>query len=487
MKKNTDKSSNFKVLRRQAKERLRDKAGDVSGKALDDAQQQIHELEVYQIELEMQNEEFRRTQMELAESRDRYIELYDFAPVGYFTLDETALIRQVNLTGADLLGLQRSKLINRKFSDFISPEFQDDFYFHCKRIFEYGTQQTCDLKLVKLDGTLFDARLDSLSAKDNVTAFSQFRAAVTDITEQVQSKEVLQNSEEKFRLMFNQMVSASAMFEVIFNKKGKPEDYRYIEVNPAFEHYTGKIKDQVIGKTLLEVFPETERYWLQSFEEVALTGKSIEIENYHQGLDKYFHVSGFRPIEGRVAVTFIDITDRLRYEKTMKEAHADLERRVEDRTRELTEANKQLKFKTTSLSESNTALRVLLKQREADKIELEEKVLLNTKLMISPYLEKLKLRSGLGTKEKAYINIIESNLNEIISPFVRSISAKFFKLSPTEMQVINLIRRGKTTKEIAEMMNLATSTIDFHRNNIRKKIGIKNKQINLSTYLSSLL
>ena len=129
----------------------------------------------------------------------------------------------------------------------------------------------------------------------------------------------------------------------------------------------------------------------------------------------------------------------------------------------------------------------MLQQREADKIELEEKVLLNTKLMVSPYVEKLKNRRKLGNKEKAYLDIIESNLNEIISPFVRSISAKFFKLTPTEMQVINLIRRGKTTKEIAETMNLATSTIDFHRNNIRKKIGINNKQINLSTYLASLL
>ena len=123
---------------------------------------------------------------------------------------------------------------------------------------------------MKLDGTLFDARLDSVAVKDKAAGSSQFRTAVTDITERVQAKEVLQESEEKFRLMFNQMVSASALFEVIFNKKGKPEDYRYIEVNPAFERNTGKKKGQVIGKTLLEVFPETERYWLQSFEKVAL-------------------------------------------------------------------------------------------------------------------------------------------------------------------------------------------------------------------------
>jgi PAS domain S-box-containing protein len=342
MKNNIDHSTRFKKLRRQAEERLRDKAGDASGKALDDAKKLLHELEVHQIELEMQNEELRITQEKLIESRDQYHELYDFAPVGYFTIDEKALIRQVNLTGADLLGIQRSKLINTKFSHFISPEFQDDFYFHCQRIFESATKQTCDLKLVKPDGTLVDARLDSIAAKDKVAASRQFRTAVADITQRVQAKAVLQDSEEKFRLMFNQMVSASALFEVIFNKRGQPEDYRYIEVNPAFEHNTGKSKDQVIGKTLLEVFPETEPHWLQSFEDVVLTGNPIEIENYHHELDKYFYVSGFVPKEGQVAVTFIDITDRMRIENALQKAHDTLEKHVEERTAELAKSNLSL-------------------------------------------------------------------------------------------------------------------------------------------------
>jgi len=125
-----------------------------------------------------------------------------------------------------------------------------------------------------------------------------------------------------------------------------------------------------------------------------------------------------------------------------------------------------------------------LKQREEDKIELEEKVLLNVRELVLPYLEKLKMKK-LGEKQRAYIGIIESNLNDIVSPFVHGLSSKLIKLSPTELQVSNLIKQGNTTKEIAEIMNLATSTIDFHRNNIRKKFGIKNKKTNLRTYLSS--
>ena len=502
-----NKSQDLVRLREQAEEQLSDKAHDVSGMSRNDIQKLIHELEVHQIELEIQNEELRRVQVELAESRDKFYDLYDFAPVGYFTFDETAQIKEVNLTGAALLGVQRNELVKMKLSSFVLPDFQDDFYFHCQQLFKTETHQTCDLKLKKQDGTPFYAKLESVAVKDKTKSLNIIRTALTDISEGMRANERVRASEEKLRLMFNQMVSASALTEVIFNKSGKPHDYRYVEVNPAFEQVTGKKRNQVIGKTIREIFPETEEYWYQSFEKVALTGHPIEIENYHRGLDKYFFVSGFKTQEGQVAFTFIDISDRIDIEKTLQKAHDYLEKRVEERTAELKNLNTQLKIEignrknaekalrikgrdlkveAARLSEANTALKVLLQQREADKIELEEKVLLNTKLLLAPYLEKLKNRRKLGTKEKAYVDLIESNLHEITAPFVRNISDKYFRLSPTEMQVINLIKRGNTTKQIADTMNLATSTIDFHRHNIRKKMGIKNKRINLSTFLSSL-
>ena len=130
-------------------------------------------------------------------------------------------------------------------------------------------------------------------------------------------------------------------------------------------------------------------------------------------------------------------------------------------------------------------MKVLLKQREADKNELEEKVLLNVNQLIIPYVEKVR-RGKLDAKQKAYVGILESNLNEIVSPFARHLSSKFMRLSHTELEVSNLIQQGKRPKDIAEIMNLAKSTIDFHRNNIREKLGVKNKKINLKTYLSSI-
>ena len=146
----------------------------------------------------------------------------------------------------------------------------------------------------------------------------------------------------------------------------------------------------------------------------------------------------------------------------------------------------ELELETGELGEANTALKVLMQQRIEDKKELEGTVLLNVKKLILPFLEKLS-NSRLNSKQKAYVSVIESNLNDIVASLVREFSKIGFKLTPTEIQVTNLVNQGKTTKEIAELLNLATSTIDTHRNHIRKKFGIKNKKINLKTYLSTHL
>ena len=99
--------------------------------------------------------------------------------------------------------------------------------------------------------------------------------------------------------------------------------------------------------------------------------------------------------------------------------------------------------------------------------------------------KKLK-RTKLDEMQKTYLDIIESNLNDILSPFVCGVSMNFLNFTPTEIQVANLIKQGKTTKAIAEILNLSPRTIEFHRDNIRQKIGIKNRKINLQTHLLSL-
>ena len=137
----------------------------------------------------------------------------------------------------------------------------------------------------------------------------------------------------------------------------------------------------------------------------------------------------------------------------------------------LREKEKELELKTRKLEEVNTALKVLLKRRDEDKTELEENALSNLKGLIVPYPEKLK-KSGLDTRQNAYLRILQSNLNDIISPFSRRLSSKYLNLTPAEIQVANLVRYGRDIKEIAEILNVSTRTIEFHRGNIRKKFSI---------------
>jgi DNA-binding NarL/FixJ family response regulator len=162
-----------------------------------------------------------------------------------------------------------------------------------------------------------------------------------------------------------------------------------------------------------------------------------------------------------------DITERKRAEEALKKRE------------------RELKTKTISLEEVNTALRVMLKKKDEVKTEVEEKVLNNVKELVVPYLEKLK-KSDLGIKHNAYLNILESNLNDITSSFSYKLSSKYLNLTPTEIRVSNLIRHGNSTKEIAELMCLSKKTIEFHRNNIRQKLGLKNKKANLRTHLISI-
>jgi PAS domain S-box-containing protein len=145
----------------------------------------------------------------------------------------------------------------------------------------------------------------------------------------------------------------------------------------------------------------------------------------------------------------------------------------------------ELKTKAKSLKEVNTALRVLLKAREKDKTNLEEKVLSNVKDLVLPYIERIK-KSSLDNIQKSCIDILESNLEEIVSPFSRKLSSKYLHLTPTEIRVANLVKEGKTTKEIAEFVNLSPRTVESHRNNIREKLGIKKSETNLRTYLLSM-
>ena len=151
----------------------------------------------------------------------------------------------------------------------------------------------------------------------------------------------------------------------------------------------------------------------------------------------------------------------------------------------LLESREQIEEQKQSLEEVNIALKVLLKQREADKLELEQKVLTNVKELVFPYLDKLK-GAPMRPREKTLVEIVASHLDDIISPLLQRLSNANILLTPQEMQVAALVKDGKTSKEIADILNVSEATANFHRKNLRIKFGLRNRQTNLRAYLMSL-
>ncbi len=179
-------------------------------------------------------------------------------------------------------------------------------------------------------------------------------------------------------------------------------------------------------------------------------------------------------------------------ERKLKQSHDTLEAKVRERTTELEEtvlllrnAEKKLRVDAEQLEESNTALKVLLKQRNQDRDEFENNIMSNVKNLIIPYLEKLKIHRTMPD-ELDYLAIIESNLNAIISPFSARLSFQYMNFTPREIMLANLIKDGKQDKDIMEILNISLDTVKAHRKNIRRKLSINNKKINLRSKLMSL-
>ena len=160
----------------------------------------------------------------------------------------------------------------------------------------------------------------------------------------------------------------------------------------------------------------------------------------------------------------IDISERKEAEEALKK-----------RTREL-------ELQKKSLEELNTAMKVLLKKRAEDKTEVEENVMTNIKELILPYFDKIN-QTKLDDYQKAFLNILESNLDEIISPFTRKLSLKYLSLTPREITIVNMIKIGYQSKKIAKLMKISPRTVDTHRKNIRSKIGLGKKKGNLRSHL----
>src|SRR5215467_7692379 len=233
-------------LREQAEAAWQGRHGDRATIAPEDAGALVHELEVHQIELELQNEELRRAQSELEESRDELRDLYDFAPVGYLTLSEDTIIKQANLRAAALLGVERDALIGKRFTRFLARESQDAFHLYWRALYPDRPPQACDLLLRKSDGTA--AHVSMETAEQKGARPPAWRCAISDITARKHAEAKLRESEERFRTMAD---TAPVMIWV-----SGPEKQALFFNRPWLEFTGGTLEEEQNAGWMAGVHPE---------------------------------------------------------------------------------------------------------------------------------------------------------------------------------------------------------------------------------------
>jgi len=304
---------------------------------------------------------------------------------------------------------------------------------------------------------------------------------IRDIEDRKRGEERFRESERKYRKLMKNIRDGVYTLD---------RDGRFTFVNDVIVRRSKQTAEWFLGRSYLDVIRQKDRNHVRKNFEAVMRGEEVFVYELAyptaSGDELWVEVNttALRDDTGIIGLLGIsrDISDRKMAEECLEKAREELEARVKERTAELRQREQELKIKTIALKETNTALNILLKKRARDKRELEEKVLSNVKELIEPYLKKLK-RVPLDPKNETYLTILADNLKEILSPFSRRLSARYASLTPKEAQVAELIRHGKNTRQIAEMLDSSIWTIQFHRKNLRTKLGLKNRKDSLKYHL----
>jgi PAS domain S-box-containing protein len=306
-------------LRQRAETLLKGHSIDTEDLSNEDIQELLHEIQVHQVELSKQNEQLRETQQRLEMSNSRYKDIFDFAPNGYFIIDRKGIILQVNLTGCQLLGLQRSELIGKPFSRYVTKESQDIYYLARQKALLTTKTNVYELNIKRHDNTAFNAQLESIAIKDSDGEYSQLRTSITDITEVIQARMILDHEQ-----LLKQLIVAAAEAIILI------DDHGIIRmVNKRCEHLFGYTETELLGKPMEILLPK-------SFKSIHEGYRNNYIKNPYlrpMGADRDFFgitksgdrisieigLSTFMVNEKRMVTAFVnDITERKKAEEELR-------------------------------------------------------------------------------------------------------------------------------------------------------------------------
>jgi len=260
----------------------------------------------------------------LRESEARYRIIFEQSPDGVVVLNpENGQIIEFNDQACRQLGYTRDEFAKLHVADVEEAEAPEEVQRHIDKIVAGGHDEFESLHQTK-QGEIRNVQVIAQVIDTGKNPI--YHCIWRDITKRKRADEALLESEKKYRSLFENMTSGFAVHQMIYDKRGNPYDYRYLEVNPAFEKLTGFPIADMIGKTIRELMPDTEEYWIQVFGKVAKTGIPTSYMNFAQSLGKYYDTYVFSPEKDRFAVVFNDVTERMQAENQLKEQLDELRR-----------------------------------------------------------------------------------------------------------------------------------------------------------------
>lgn len=428
-------------------------------------QSDINELEKQIQNLQNEIEALKKANQDLLHHGGHFKDLAEMLPETVFEMDASGIITYANQAALLKFGYLPEDLA-QGISAFglIVPEQREAALENMARIFSGDKENPTEYKAVRKDGATFTGLFYTNPIFEDGRPVG-VRGVVIDISDRKQAEIELLGARDKFERKFQDILEdiEDGYYEV--DLAGN-----FVLFNTAMQTMLGYDRDEMMGMNNREYMePDQAAMVYRTFNSVYRSGVPVKAFDW-----ELICKDGFKRIVN-TSVTLIknDDAQPIGFRGIARDATM---RRV---------AERDLSLKSIMLEETNTALSVLLKRRAADKTELEEKMLFNIKELVLPYVEKLMQR-GIDKELKAYLGVIESNLKEIISPFALRLSSKYLNLTSAELEIASLVKHGKSTKEIASLLNLAEKTIETHRVNIRKKLGLTNKKANLRTFLLSI-
>jgi PAS domain S-box-containing protein len=400
--------------------------------------------------------ERREVENKLRVSEEKYRSIFENAIEGIFQTTPEGRVITANSTFANMYGYDSPQEMINSITDigkefYVNPRDRERFKSICEM---QGSVEGFEEQVYRKDRKKAWVSINARTVRDENGKTLYYEGTIEDITQRKEMEVALRSSEERYRTFIDSTTDGVFL---------KDQQLRYVIVNKMFRRFFNKNENEIVGKTDLEFRPGKDAEQSRQADLKSLRSSSIVISEEEIG-DKIYEIRRFavnlaEKTKG-VGGFIRDITARKKTEE-------------------------ELKTKSLNLEEVNAALRVLLKQRDQDKDEMEDKILSNVKKLVLPYIERLK-EKRLDDEKKTYLNIIETNLKNIISPFVQKMSSTYSQFTPTEIRVANLIRDGKTIKEIAGISGVSENAVNHHRQNIRNKLGLNKQKANLRTYLMSL-